>query len=145
VFNDARVKDISSPLAHKVSIARPEKKRVSISNQLKPQGRFQHVCKRIEVTGDDRWRSEAWQIFKWFLGDNDLQRPLYDSITGGCRDGLHPDRVNENQGSESTLSFLTALTEMRLLEKAESNEPNFKIHAIRSSAVQTEISAIASK
>ncbi len=33
--------------------------------------------------------------------------------TGGCKDGLHPDRVNENQGAESTLSFLMALLEMR--------------------------------
>jgi hypothetical protein len=33
---------------------------------------------------------------------------------------LHPDRVNENQGAESTLSFLMALLEMRLLEDAES-------------------------
>jgi len=97
------------------------------------------------ITRDDRWRTEAWSVFKWFLGDNDLQRPLYDSITGGCRDGLHPDRVNENQGAESTLSFLNALAEMRLLEKAESHEPNFKIHAVQSSQEQNEISAIASK
>jgi hypothetical protein len=39
------------------------------------------------------------------LGDNDLQIALYDLTTGGCRDGLHPDRANENQGAESTLSF----------------------------------------
>ncbi len=40
-------------------------------------------------------------------------QPLYDPLTGGCRDGLHADRVNENQGAESTLSFLLALMEMR--------------------------------
>jgi len=97
------------------------------------------------VTGNDRWRSEAWSVFKWFLGENDLQQPLYDSTTGGCRDGLHPDRVNENQGAESTLSFLTALAVMRMLEKAESNEQNFKIHALQNNPAQTEISAIASK
>jgi len=45
-------------------------------------------------------------------GDNDLQIALYDPATGGCRDGLHPDRANENQGAESTLSFLMALLEM---------------------------------
>jgi hypothetical protein len=39
--------------------------------------------------------------------------PLYDATTGGCRDGLHPDRVNENQGAESTLSFLMALLDMQ--------------------------------
>ena len=34
--------------------------------------------------------------------------------TGGCRDGLHVDRSNENQGAESMLAFLMSLTEMRL-------------------------------
>ncbi len=67
------------------------------------------------ITGDDRWRKEAWSIFNWFLGSNDLGIALYDPITGGCRDGLHPERVNENQGAESTLAFLMAQVEMRLL------------------------------
>ncbi len=66
------------------------------------------------ATGDDRWRTEAWSAFNWFLGDNDLQIALYDPTTGGCRDGLHPERVNENQGAESTLAFLMAQVEMRL-------------------------------
>ena len=62
---------------------------------------------------------EVRSAFNWFLGDNDLQLPLYDSATGGCRDGLHPDRVNQNQGAESTLSFLMALLEMRTLQQLE--------------------------
>ena len=70
------------------------------------------------ATGKSRWRKEAWSAFNWFLGDNDLQIALYDPTTGGCRDGLHPDRANENQGAESTLSFLMALLEMRKLEEA---------------------------
>lgn len=73
----------------------------------------------FRATDDDRWLKEAWSAFNWFLGDNDLQIVLYDSSTGGCRDGLHPDRANENQGAESSLSFLMALLEMRLLEDAE--------------------------
>ena len=48
--------------------------------------------------------------------------PLYDSVTGGCRDGLHPDRANENQGAESTLSFLMALLEMNSLQESEHKE-----------------------
>ena len=71
------------------------------------------------ATADDHWLKAAWSAFNWFLGDNDLQIVLYDSSTGGCRDGLHPDRANENQGAESTLSFLMALLEMRLLEDAD--------------------------
>ena len=72
------------------------------------------------VTADDRWRKAAWSAFNWFLGDNDLQLPLYDSETGGCRDGLHPERANQNQGAESTLSFLMALLEMSSLQHSES-------------------------
>lgn len=65
------------------------------------------------LTRERRWLQESECAFRWFLGRNDLQVPLYDATTGGCRDGLHPDRVNENQGAESTLSFLMALLEMR--------------------------------
>jgi len=65
------------------------------------------------LTEDNIWLAEAQRVFRWFLGKNDLQVPLYDEVTGGCRDGLHPDRINENQGAESTLSFLMALLEMQ--------------------------------
>jgi hypothetical protein len=65
------------------------------------------------LTNERSWLEEAQRVFRWFLGKNDLQLPLYDATTGGCRDGLHPDRVNENQGAESTLSFLMALLEMQ--------------------------------
>jgi glycosyltransferase involved in cell wall biosynthesis len=67
-------------------------------------------------TDDPRWRKEARRAFEWFLGRNDLRLPLYDPTTGGCRDGLHPDRPNQNQGAESTLAFLQALLELRLSE-----------------------------
>ncbi|HEY1469964.1 MAG TPA: glycosyltransferase family 4 protein [Candidatus Acidoferrum sp.] len=76
------------------------------------------------ATGKSRWLNDVWIAFNWFLGDNDLQIALYDPTTGGCRDGLHPDRANENQGAESTLSFLMALLEMRRLEKADGLESN---------------------
>ncbi|MGB5696510.1 MAG: glycosyltransferase family 4 protein [Polyangiales bacterium] len=68
------------------------------------------------VSGDGEWPREMWRAFSWFLGENQLQAPLYDPTTGGCLDGLHPDRPNENQGAESTLSFLLALTEMGALD-----------------------------
>jgi glycosyltransferase involved in cell wall biosynthesis len=79
----------------------------------------------LRVTGDPRWRKEAWTAFNWFLGRNDLQLALYDASTGGCRDGLHSDRANENQGAESTLAFLMALLELRLLERSEQKQSQF--------------------
>lgn len=68
----------------------------------------------FRVTGDKYWRKEARRAFEWFLGRNDLNLSIYDPISGGCRDGMHPDRLNENQGAESTLAFLQALLELRL-------------------------------
>lgn len=64
------------------------------------------------LTEDEHWFKEARNAFEWFLGRNDLNLPLYDPTTGGCRDGLHSDRLNENQGAESTLAFLQSLLEM---------------------------------
>jgi glycosyltransferase involved in cell wall biosynthesis len=89
---------------------------------LEAAGAVSACLQAYRVTGDSRWRKEAWSAFNWFLGDNDLQLPLYDSVTGGCRDGLHPDRANENQGAESTLSFLMALLEMQSLPELEQKE-----------------------
>jgi hypothetical protein len=63
-------------------------------------------------TGEKRWLDQARVAFNWFVGDNELHLSLYDPTSGGCRDGLHCDRVNENQGAESTLSFLLALVEL---------------------------------
>jgi glycosyltransferase involved in cell wall biosynthesis len=68
------------------------------------------------ITSDDRWRKEAQRAFEWFLGRNDLNLSIYDPTTGGCRDGLHADRPNENLGAESTLAFLQSLLELRLAE-----------------------------
>ena len=68
------------------------------------------------ITADKSWTKEARRAFDWFLGRNDLDLPIYDPTTGGCRDGLHPDRPNENQGAESSLAYLQAVLELRLAE-----------------------------
>ena len=70
----------------------------------------------FRVTQDAAWSTEAKRAFEWFLGRNDLGLPLYDSGTGGCGDGLHKDRVNENQGAESSLAFQLSLAEMDCAE-----------------------------
>jgi glycosyltransferase involved in cell wall biosynthesis len=81
------------------------------------------------VTGDARWSALARRAFNWFIGQNHLQQSLYDATTGGCRDGLHAERVNENQGAESTLSFLLALAEMRAADRAEATKAPLEITA----------------
>ncbi len=89
---------------------------------IEAAGAVSACLRAYHITGDHRWHTEAWSAFNWFLGDNDLQLALYDYETGGCRDGLHPDRANQNQGAESTLSFLMALLEMHSLQSPEKAE-----------------------
>jgi hypothetical protein len=67
----------------------------------------------FHATADSFWVDEAWRAFEWFLGRNDLGLALYDPSTGGCRDGLHMDRLSQNQGAESALAFLLSLAEMQ--------------------------------
>jgi hypothetical protein len=77
------------------------------------------------VTSDVWWHEQAHRAFDWFLGWNDLGLELYSPGTGGCRDALHVDRVNGNEGAESTLAFMLALAEMRMMQNAMTvfNEP----------------------
>jgi glycosyltransferase involved in cell wall biosynthesis len=69
----------------------------------------------LRANGNVEWRADAARAFAWFLGGNDLSLPLVDLETGSCRDGLHPDRPNENRGAESVLSYLLGLAEIRQL------------------------------
>jgi hypothetical protein len=70
------------------------------------------------ATGDPRWGAIGRSALAWFAGQNVLHQSLYDERSGGCRDGLHEDRTNENRGAESTLSFLLALAEARAATRA---------------------------
>jgi glycosyltransferase involved in cell wall biosynthesis len=78
----------------------------------------------FRATEDVAWSHEAKRAFEWFLGRNDLGLPLYDSSSGGCSDGLHSDRVNENQGAESTLAFHLSLAEMNFAEHLSALPPS---------------------
>lgn len=76
------------------------------------------------LTGNAAWQAAASRAFSWFLGRNDLGLPLIDAETGACRDGLHPDRVNENRGGESVVSYLLSLSDMQRFERAGTTQPH---------------------
>jgi glycosyltransferase involved in cell wall biosynthesis len=80
----------------------------------------------FRITGERQWYEQARTAFEWFLGRNDLGLPVYDAETGGCRDGLEIDRLNQNQGAESTLTYLMALTDMYTVQALTPIEENTK-------------------
>lgn len=68
------------------------------------------ACHRAwAITGDDAWRTLGLRAARWFVGHNDTGGMMYDTATGGTRDGLMREGTNQNQGAESTLAGLAAL------------------------------------
>jgi hypothetical protein len=87
------------------------------------------VCvEAFSITRDKTWFDNAVMCFNWFLGHNDLNMSLYDPKTGGCRDGLMADGINQNEGAESTLAWLLSLMTLQKLYADEilkqSSSPN---------------------
>ena len=83
---------------------------------IEAQAMVSACLEAYRATSDLWWYDQAQRAFDWFIGWNDLGLELCSPKTGGCRDGLHVDRVNLNQGAESTLAFLLSLAEMRLAQ-----------------------------
>jgi hypothetical protein len=83
---------------------------------IEAQATVSACLEAYRATSDFWWYEHAQRAFDWFTGWNDLGLEVYSSESGGCRDGLHVDRVNRNQGAESTLAFLLSLAEMRLAQ-----------------------------
>ena len=67
-------------------------------------------------------------------GQNDLHTSLIDPDTGGCLDGLHSDRANQNMGAESALSYLLGLVEIRQFEhttaKGQTKHASTLLHSV---------------
>lgn len=78
------------------------------------------------VTNDRKWLERAEGCLNWFLGDNDLNLPLYDPTTGGCSDMLLPQGASENQGATATLAWLLSLLSIydQTLDEATAAPPN---------------------
>jgi hypothetical protein len=121
--------DVFVPIGSRGFYVQGEQKARFDQQPVEACGAISACLEAQRLTGDVRWFTEARRIFGWFLGKNDLQTPLYDATTGGCRDGLHPDRVNENQGAESTLSFLMALLEMQAAQTANVEDRKHEMSA----------------
>jgi len=65
------------------------------------------------ITDDQTWSRGVAAAAGWFTGDNDCGLSMMDERSGGGYDGLHADRVNLNQGAESTLALVSTMQRAR--------------------------------
>jgi hypothetical protein len=97
---------------------RGEEKPLFDQQPLEAHSAISACLEACRISGDMFWHREARRAFRWYLGGNDLSLFVFDAASGGCHDGLHVDRLNQNEGAESTLAFQLALAEMREAEKS---------------------------
>jgi hypothetical protein len=72
----------------------------------------------LRSTGNDEWRGGVERAAAWFGGANDAGAVMWDAQTGGCYDGLEPNGVNQNQGTESALALIATMQRARSLAPA---------------------------
>jgi hypothetical protein len=94
-----------------------------------------------EATGDTHWIKEARRCFDWYLGRNDLQQPICDHATGGCRDGLTAEGANPNQGAESTLAWLHSLFVMQSIAAVKSELKRKRVSQVYADANNGHVQA----
>ncbi len=81
-----------------------------------------------EVFNDALYLQKMELAFSWFLGNNHLEKIIYNPCTGGCYDGLEKDYVNLNQGAESTVSYLMARLKMEKYFHPKVTDVGQKMH-----------------
>jgi len=72
-----------------------------------------NACLDVYISTQEKpWLQESERCLSWFMGQNDLQTPVYDYKTGGCGDGIESYGVSANQGAESSLAWIISLIKM---------------------------------
>jgi len=81
------------------------------------------ACKAAYTASSDRkWLGEMRRCFDWYVGRNDVGRPMVDFRSRGCFDALEPGAINPNEGAESLLSWLLSLLIMHEMQSGDEIE-----------------------
>jgi len=71
------------------------------------------LIRLYEATHKTVYLKMAGLSASWFLGNNVLGLPMYDSLTGRCFDGIRDSvTLNKNSGAESTIEALLTFVEL---------------------------------
>ncbi|PIY69494.1 glycosyltransferase, partial [Candidatus Roizmanbacteria bacterium CG_4_10_14_0_8_um_filter_39_9] len=104
------IPDMYMPIGHSNWYKNKAKRSQYDQQPEDPASTILALVRAYKYTHNTLYKNLAKKCFSWFLGNNSIGEPLYDEEAGGCYDGLHPDRVNLNQGAESLVSYLMAST-----------------------------------
>ncbi len=123
LLDEQTEKDHLSPVGNHGWYVRGKKKARFDQQPIEANALLEACIAAFHISHNNRWLEKAAMCFNWFLGRNDLNLPLYDAKSGGCRDGLQSDGINQNEGAESTLAWLMSLTAMHNLSAGNITKP----------------------
>jgi hypothetical protein len=92
------------------------------------------AARAFDLTGDRTWLEPLRLSVGWFEGLNDVGVRMFDPATGGGFDGLHADGVNQNQGAESTIAFVSTMQQAERLLIGGRDAPEAQPEAISASS-----------
>lgn len=96
----------------------PDDPRPAFDQQPIEAGSLADACARaFASTNDDAWLEPLRACVRWFEGVNDAGAVMFDPQTGGGFDGLERTGVNQNQGAESTIAFVSTMQHARILDR----------------------------
>ncbi len=121
LINETFSTNMYIPIGHSEWYTRNQKRSFFDQQPEDPCSMILALTTAYTLSGSEMYKNLAMKCFSWFIGNNSLHKSLYDFQSGGCYDGLHPDRVNLNQGAESLISYLLsrlAITELHSYENS---------------------------
>jgi hypothetical protein len=73
-----------------------------------------------QATQDKKYAQLAGLTGSWFFGNNPAKKPVYQSKSGVCLDGIRDyDDMSDNSGAESTIEALLALQSLTKIKEAQ--------------------------
>ena len=102
------INDVFVPIGNDGWYRRGENRAIYDQQPLEAAAMVEAAVDAFYATKDKSYLEIANTTFEWFLGRNSRKIQVYSPETGGCFDGLAPEKVNMNQGAESSISYLLA-------------------------------------
>ncbi|MCW4019428.1 MAG: glycosyltransferase [Candidatus Bathyarchaeota archaeon] len=114
------VDGVFAPIGNRGWYMRGKERAIYDQQSIEASSMTEAAIAAFQSTSKEEYRQAASRVFDWFLGGNLKGVKVYDSVTGGCCDGITPQGLNLNKGAESTVAYLQAhlaLEEATLLPK----------------------------
>jgi hypothetical protein len=121
LINTQTINDIFVPIGNRGWYRKGSNRAIYDQQSVEASCTTEAAIAAFRNTGEEVYLKAAYDAFEWFFGRNLQGLTLYDSENGSCCDGITPQGLNQNRGSESTLAYLQARLNLEEIKPSQSN------------------------